>query len=171
MNFILFFKKVTYIEDKSNCDVCQKCMAIVKLIIKLKIKVIGAFMQVQGQVQLLLNMLHHRANPQHAIDLPRVCISPPETEQTRLAPHVKVFTDMSTSVVHVEQGIEPTVLNRSKEMGHTCYYVKGYHPSMFGYGQIIRVRNKTSRTAKCVLAAGSDPRADGFAAPVIISKL
>ena len=128
-------------------------------------------MQVQAQVQLLLDMLHHLENPQHAINSPRVCISPPETEQTELPSHVKTFTDMSTSIVHVEEGIEPAVLNRLKEMGHTCYYVKGYRRSMFGYGQIIRVQNKTPSTVKCVLAAGSDPRADGQTAPVIISKL
>ncbi|KAG2221034.1 hypothetical protein INT45_009283 [Circinella minor] len=116
-------------------------------------------------------MLRYSENPQHAIDLPRICISPPEANQPKLPTTLRSFTDMSISIVHLEEGIEATVINKLEEMGHTCYSVKGHGRLItFGRGQIIRARNKDTLPGRYVLAAGSDPRADGHAAPAIISN-
>ncbi|KAI9494951.1 lincomycin-condensing protein lmbA [Zychaea mexicana] len=127
--------------------------------------IMGAYMQPQGHVQYIMNMLHLLANPQHAIDLPRICVGPPKERVVGYVPppHARPFTDMSTAIVYVEDGLAAEAVKKLEAMGHTCHIVKGKARSMFGYGQIIRVQHDTF-TGKRVLAAGSDPRCDGQAA-------
>lgn len=120
--------------------------------------VMGGFMQPQGHVQVVMNLMHYLANPQHALDLPRVCIS-----QATTSPYAYSFTDVKDSVVFVEEGITAEVVEELKARGHTCILFQNHKRSMFGRGQIIRVRNDP-RTGKRVLGAGSDPRGDGYAA-------
>ncbi|KAI9494949.1 gamma-glutamyltranspeptidase [Zychaea mexicana] len=124
--------------------------------------VMGAFMQPQGHVQVVMNLLHYLANPQHALDLPRICIAPPKPDGL-LAANAYSFTDVSSSVVYVEDGIAPEEVEKLEAMGHTCYTVRDQGRSMFGRGQIIRAK-KDAHTGKLVLGAGSDPRGDGHAA-------
>ncbi|KAI9248265.1 gamma-glutamyltranspeptidase [Phascolomyces articulosus] len=124
--------------------------------------VMGAFMQPQGQVQVIMNMLHYLANPQHALDLPRICIAPPKPDDT-LSANAYSFTDVSSSVVYIEDGIKPEIIEQLEAKGHTCYTITGHGRAMFGRGQIIRAK-KDDRTGKFILSAGSDPRADGQAA-------
>jgi gamma-glutamyltranspeptidase/glutathione hydrolase len=51
------------------------------------------------------------------------------------------------------------------EMGHDARIVKGFDRGMMGRGQVIQ--RIVDGAGKAVWAAGSDPRADGHAAPQI----
>lgn len=123
--------------------------------------VMGAFMQPQGQVQVILNMKHYLSNPQHALDLPRLCVAPPKGT-AGVSANAYSFTEVTDSVVYLEDGIEDDVVEELEAMGHICYRLSGYSRSLFGRGQIIRCKIDT-RTGHRVLAAGSDPRGDGHA--------
>ncbi|GJN90639.1 hypothetical protein Rhopal_003651-T1 [Rhodotorula paludigena] len=116
--------------------------------------VMGAFMQPQGHVQVLLNMLHHNLNPQQALDAPRFCISAdvpqnPEHEG-----------DIGTTV-YLEEGIEPAVVDELRRMGHDVELLTGHERAMFGRGQVIQ------KLPSGAWAGGSDQRGDGHAVPQI----
>ncbi|CAF3203193.1 unnamed protein product [Rotaria sp. Silwood2] len=113
--------------------------------------VMGGFMQPQGHLQVLMNMLHFNMNVQAALDAPRFCIGP----------HVPNGIDEHVeSEVFLEDGISEEVLEKLKSFGHHVKLVKGVDRSIFGRGQIIvKVPNDDNRL---VWAAGSDPRSDGF---------
>eukprot|EP01121_Diplochlamys_sp_Union-15-3_P018573 TRINITY_DN6787_c0_g1_i1.p1 TRINITY_DN6787_c0_g1~~TRINITY_DN6787_c0_g1_i1.p1 ORF type:complete len:169 (+),score=33.32 TRINITY_DN6787_c0_g1_i1:134-640(+) len=106
--------------------------------------VMGGFMQPQGHVQVISNMIDFKMDPQSALDAPRFCISEGEPD----------------SPILLEDGISTEVVNKLINMGHKIHptLIKGYQRSVFGNGQII-VRNPESG----VLCGGSDPRADGLA--------
>lgn len=119
-------------------------------------------MQPQGHLQVVLNLIHYLFNPQHALDVPRICISPPDDEQDSSDPGAYSFSDVSKAIVYVEDGIADEEIEKLRKMGHICKKLEDYARGMFGRGQIIQVHND-ERTGKRVLAAGSDPRADGQA--------
>ncbi|KAI9251717.1 nucleophile aminohydrolase [Sporodiniella umbellata] len=121
--------------------------------------VMGAYMQPQGQLQVILNMKHYGFDPQHALDLPRICINPPLKKSNASG---YSFTDVKESELYVEQGIDDATVQTLQHMGHTVRPLLNYGRFMFGRGQII-VKKTDPRTGKTVLAAGSDPRADGHA--------
>ncbi|CAO3593125.1 unnamed protein product [Absidia cylindrospora] len=121
--------------------------------------VMGAFAQPQGQVQVILNMLRYLQNPQHSLDLPRLCVAPPPTSHA-MDTAAYSFTDVSQSVVYLEDGITPQAIQDLEAMGHVCFTLKGHPRSMMGRGQVIRAKTD-QRTGKRVLVAGSDPRGDG----------
>jgi gamma-glutamyltranspeptidase/glutathione hydrolase len=104
--------------------------------------VMGGFMQPQGHVQVLSALVDHGLDPQSALDLPRFCIDVEE----------------SGGRVALEEGIPAQVVSALERMGHPIYMVSGYDRSLFGRGQVILRDAETG-----VLAAGSDPRADGCA--------
>jgi gamma-glutamyltranspeptidase/glutathione hydrolase len=110
--------------------------------------VMGGFMQPQGHVQVLLNLLHNRGknDPQTALDLPRICISP-EADGT----------------IFIEEGISDDVVQTLEKMGHRIRVLKLEQRAMFGRGQMILVKEDADSITGRVLAAGSDPRADGCA--------
>ncbi|CAG8582312.1 23337_t:CDS:10 [Cetraspora pellucida] len=113
--------------------------------------VMGAFMQPQGHVQVLLNLLHHSCNPQTALDSPRILIEPPKAS----------LTDKSSiSYISVEDGISEDVINKLRQLGHHVKVVKGFQRSIFGRGQIIE-QKIDSKSGLRVWAAGSDFRGDG----------
>jgi len=124
--------------------------------------VMGGFMQPQGHLQVVLNLIHYLFNPQHALDVPRICISPPDDEKDSSDPLAYSFTDVSKAIVYVEDGIAEEEVDILRKMGHTCKKLDNYSRGMFGRGQIIQV-HQDKRTGKRVLSAGSDPRADGQA--------
>jgi gamma-glutamyltranspeptidase/glutathione hydrolase len=108
--------------------------------------VMGGFMQPQGHVQVLSALVDHGLDPQSALDLPRVCIDVEE----------------AGGQVALEEGIPANVISDLETMGHPVYSVSGYDRSLFGRGQVILRDAETG-----VLCAGSDPRADGCAMPLI----
>jgi gamma-glutamyltranspeptidase/glutathione hydrolase len=114
--------------------------------------VMGGFMQPQGHVQVLLNMLAFKMSPQTALDAPRVCIGAGMPE------HGKVL-DM---VVNLEEGIDEKVKDELRAMGHQAEIVTGMDRGLFGRGQLIRARHEDGRI---VYSAGSDPRGDGASFP------
>lgn len=115
--------------------------------------VMGGFMQPQGHVQVLMNMLVFHMSPQTALDAPRICIvSPDATEEVG---------DEST-VVLLEEGIPEETVQELKKMGHDVQVVKGSARSVFGRGQVIR---RHVDDGKGVWSAGSDMRGDGMAVP------
>lgn len=104
--------------------------------------VMGGFMQPQGHVQVLSALVDHGLDPQSALDLPRFCID----------------VEASGGRVAMEAGTPKETMDALQKMGHPLYEVSGLDRSLFGRGQVI-VRDAGSG----VLAAGSDPRADGCA--------
>jgi len=121
--------------------------------------VMGGFMQPQGHVQVLLNILRG-FTAQAALDAPRFCISAglPDNEVTK---------DEATRVgdidaeVYFEEGISPETVATLKGMGHDARMVTGFQRALLGRGQVIQ--KVPDRSGKLVWAAGSDPRADGHA--------
>lgn len=112
--------------------------------------VMGGFMQPQGQIQVLLNLLHHGFTVQDALDAPRFCIGAG-----------MAGPEGATSEVYLEQGIDPKVAEGLRKMGHQITLVEGWGRLQFGRGQVIQ--KVANESGKMVWAAGSDLRADGQA--------
>jgi gamma-glutamyltranspeptidase / glutathione hydrolase len=104
--------------------------------------VMGGFMQPQGHVQVVVNMVDYSMNPQEALDAGRFCI----------------LDGTSGGKVFVEDEISVKVMSELSAMGHEIVPCSGWRRGIFGKGQIIH-RNPNSN----VLTAGSDPRSDGCA--------
>lgn len=115
--------------------------------------VMGGFMQPQGHVQVLMNMLAFDQTPQTALDAPRICIGAGMPERGKPLRHV----------VYLEEGIKESVVEELKELGHNVEVLKGFKRGMFGRGQVIRCHYDEQ---KRVYSAGSDMRGDGEAFPV-----
>nr|XP_016847554.1 PREDICTED: putative gamma-glutamyltransferase YwrD [Anolis carolinensis] len=115
--------------------------------------VMGGFMQPQGHVQVLLNMLEFGMNPQEALDAARFCL--------------EYDKKVNSWYVSLEESIPQNIAEELRAMGHIVMpLVTGHSRSMFGRGQIITKgdwwRQKTLSSSN-VFWAGSDPRADGCA--------
>ncbi len=104
--------------------------------------VMGGFMQPQGHVQVLLALLDDGADPQAALDRPRVCLR----------------TGEPIGTIAVEAGIDSDVVKQLAQRGHDVQQIQGHQRAVFGRGQII-----TRDAESGVLCGGSDPRADGCA--------
>jgi gamma-glutamyltranspeptidase/glutathione hydrolase len=111
--------------------------------------VMGGYMQPQGHLQVLVNLLDLGLSPQTALDAPRWRLRIGDSDP-RGAP---------TSSLLVEPGWDDEILADLAGRGHTLKLVSGYDRQLFGGGQII-LRNPDTG----VLIAGSDPRKDGCAA-------
>ncbi|XP_065192120.1 glutathione hydrolase-like YwrD proenzyme [Sycon ciliatum] len=111
--------------------------------------VMGGFMQPQGHVQVLLNMIDYGMDPQAALDAPRICIG-------------SGYGFTTESDVAMEDGIDEATCQQLKAMGHNIAGpVCGHARALFGRGQIIAPRLAAS--GERVWWAGSDGRADGMA--------
>ncbi|KZT30675.1 gamma-glutamyltranspeptidase [Neolentinus lepideus HHB14362 ss-1] len=124
--------------------------------------VMGGFMQPQGHVQVLLNMLRGYS-PQASLDAPRFCISAgsPDSETRDAASNAG---DVN-SEVYFEEGIPESTIEKLRAMGHDARTVSGFARGMMGRGQVIQ--KIVDQSGVTVWAAGSDPRADGHAAAQI----
>ena len=114
--------------------------------------VMGGFMQPQGHVQVLLNMLAFKYNPQAALDAPRICIGAGMPDQGKVLDRT----------VFLEEGISEEVARELAALGHEVQIVTGYERGLFGRGQVIRCHLEDDTL---VYSSGSDPRGDGAAFP------
>ena len=113
--------------------------------------VMGGFMQPQGHVQVLLNMLEFSMTPLEAVSAPRFCIGPANPEVGQIT---------------LEEGISEETAQALRDMGHNIAGIaKGYDRGLFGRGQIIlnTHRNASDGSTRRVFQAGCDPRTDGIA--------
>ena len=115
--------------------------------------VMGGFMQPQGHVQVLLNMLAFKYNPQAALDAPRICIGAGMPDQGQVMDRT----------VYLEEGITEKVAKELEALGHQVETLVGQQRGLFGRGQLIRCHMEDG---KHIYSAGSDPRGDGAAYPV-----
>jgi gamma-glutamyltranspeptidase / glutathione hydrolase len=104
--------------------------------------VMGGFMQPQGHVQVLSALVDDGLDPQAALNLPRFCIDVEE----------------AGGQVALEDGMPQETISGLEKLGHPVHTLSGYDRAQFGRGQVI-LRDPVTG----VLAAGSDPRADGCA--------
>jgi gamma-glutamyltranspeptidase/glutathione hydrolase len=111
--------------------------------------VMGGYMQPQGHLQMVVNMIDLEMTPQQALDMPRWALAGPDAG---------MGAQEDGGVVQVEEGWEFGVLADLAQRGHRLAPVTGFTRSAFGGGQII-VRNPTNG----ILTGGSDPRKDGCA--------
>ncbi|XP_047129805.1 glutathione hydrolase-like YwrD proenzyme isoform X1 [Hydra vulgaris] len=108
--------------------------------------VTGGFMQPQGHVQVLLNLIDFGMSPQNALCHPRCYV-----KHYNIKPHT----------VYLEEGIPEKVFNELKALGHNVVNVSEFNRLMFGQGQVIQVRH--DEQGNRVLWCGSESRADGCA--------
>lgn len=99
--------------------------------------VIGGFMQPQGHVQMIMNMIDFYMNPQEALNAPR-------------------WQWRKERKVELEPGFGPDVIQGLWERGHEILVPE--NPFSMGRGQII-IRNKDG-----IYAGATEPRADGCVA-------
>ncbi len=104
--------------------------------------VMGGFMQPQGHVQVLVNLLDLAMLPQEALDAPRWCLLDGEPD----------------GAVAVEAGAGDELIAALRAKGHAVEVKAGLERMLFGAGQVIRRDAGTG-----LLTAGSEPRRDGCA--------
>jgi gamma-glutamyltranspeptidase / glutathione hydrolase len=102
--------------------------------------VMGGFMQPQGHVQVLANIIDFNMDIQSAIDAPR-------------------FRYIRDENCAFESGINEDVVKKLEKIGHRRVMFDDPYSQEFGGGQAIMVHPETG-----ALIAGSDPRKDGCAA-------
>lgn len=111
--------------------------------------VMGGYMQPQGHLQMVVNLIDLEMTPQQALDMPRWALAGPSAD---------LGAQEEGGLVQVEEGWDFGVLADLAQRGHRLAPVTGFARSAFGGGQII-VRNPING----ILTGGSDPRKDGCA--------
>jgi gamma-glutamyltranspeptidase / glutathione hydrolase len=102
--------------------------------------VMGGFMQPQGHMQVLVNLVDYGLSPQAALDAPRFRVD-----------------ELGSPRVAVETGVPLETRRALAALGHDVRPETTFSPG-FGGGQVIAVDPETG-----VLCGGSDPRRDGCA--------
>jgi gamma-glutamyltranspeptidase/glutathione hydrolase len=103
--------------------------------------VMGGFQQPQGHMQVVVNMVDFKLDPQKALDALRFRVDV-----------------QGSGVVMLEEDVPDEVVKELKRRGHKVQLVAGYERSGMGGGQVIARDPETG-----VLTAGSEPRKDGAA--------
>lgn len=103
--------------------------------------VMGGFVQPQGHLQVVSNMVDFGMDSQQALDALRF----------------KVMVEEDNSVI-VEEDIDPAIVEDLRKRGHDVKVQKDYDRIAFGGGQVISRDPETG-----ILTAGSEPRKDGEA--------
>jgi gamma-glutamyltranspeptidase / glutathione hydrolase len=129
--------------------------------------VMGGFMQPQGHLQVIRNLIDHQMDAQSALDAPRWYVSNVgETQHPKDVQTSKILLedryggrrDQGSDYEDDGQGIKEALI----ALGHNVIkIVTGEERSVFGRGQVI------IRYPNGVLSGGSDPRADGCALPCV----
>ncbi len=101
--------------------------------------VMGGFMQPQGHVQVLSNMVDFGMDPQAALDAPRWSVDPMSGDVT-----------LESGLADLAEGLA--------RLGHRVTVAGPEDRGQFGGGQVIMIDPETN-----MLHAGSDPRKDGCA--------
>jgi gamma-glutamyltranspeptidase/glutathione hydrolase len=115
----------------------------------------GGFMQPQGHLQLISNLIDFGDNPQDALDHGRFCVD-------------------FEGIVNIEESLLLTlpngdeIINNLIKKGHPIRILKGWDRVLFGRGQIIMVKEvmattttTTNNNSRRLLIGGSDGRCDG----------
>ena len=102
--------------------------------------VMGGYMQPQGHLQVMVNMIDYRLAPQAALDAPRFRVD------ERGGPRV-----------YIENGVPTDTRQALASLGHDLQVEPDFAPGM-GSGDIIAIDPDTG-----VLSGASDPRKDGMA--------
>lgn len=123
----------------------------------------GGFMQPVGHVLHFLNVAVFNMTPQQSIDFPRICLEPANIENDQGRGGGGPVASRST-IVLLEDGIAPEVNEQLQKLGHSTEVLTGYKRTTFGRAQIIQ---NLSKDGKVLHAAGSDPRGDGAAIPLV----
>jgi gamma-glutamyltranspeptidase / glutathione hydrolase len=111
--------------------------------------VMGGYMQPQGHLQMMVNMVALGMNPQQALDMPRWKMAGPDAG---------LGAREDGGLVFIEEGWDFNVLGELTRRGHRLAPVGDADRIDFGGGQIILRDPETG-----VLIGGSDPRKDGCA--------
>jgi gamma-glutamyltranspeptidase/glutathione hydrolase len=111
--------------------------------------VMGGYMQPQGHLQMLVNLVDLGLSPQDALDQPRWQLA---------GPHAGLGAAEEGGLVEMEEGWSFEMMAGLSARGHRLHAVGGFDRAAFGGGQII-LRNPVTG----VLTGGSDPRKDGEA--------
>ncbi len=107
--------------------------------------VMGGYMQPQGHMQVVVDMIIDGLDPQAALNFPRF----------------RIQDGTAGGKVGLEDGLPAETQATLEGLGHPVFFVQGIDRALFGRGQIIR------RMPDGVLWGGSDPRADGCAMGLI----
>jgi gamma-glutamyltranspeptidase/glutathione hydrolase len=111
--------------------------------------VMGGYMQPQGHLQVLVNLVDLEMMPQLALDVPRWKLAARGDATGAREPGGRVL---------VEKGWDPATLTELRRRGHQLECLSDSEHRAFGGGQVILRDPATG-----VLVAGSDPRKDGCA--------
>jgi gamma-glutamyltranspeptidase/glutathione hydrolase len=102
--------------------------------------VMGAWMQPQGHVQVIIGLLDDGLDAQLALDRPRIRVEP------------------VTGMVGVEEGVPADLSDGLTRLGYQIRPIRDHERALFGRGQVI-----TRDPVTGVLCGGSDLRGDGLA--------
>lgn len=112
--------------------------------------VMGGFMQPQGHLQVLSNLVDREMSPQQALDMPRWFLPGPALGG--------MGAGEGGGQVLLEEGWPDGVAEELSRRGHRVTVIEGLGRHLFGGGQVIARDPATG-----VLIGGSDPRKDGCA--------